>query len=344
MNLLGNWLYVALLTVCFGMNAAGQDQDQSKSIHGPVLGFVQDRGGEVIRPIFGVLGASLLGPPLLLDSAVRNAIISPNQDYAIAVRTDDAAAVMIHLDADSPSMRPLAGIRAGADVIAISGKATAAAIYDHEKKFLQSIRPLTEAPEIVFEFDASDIPGQLQNIAIADDGTVALLNLADGDQSALWVVNSTGFRALVAANHPSSATFLADRHDVIIADDADQSVVLVIGADQLATRVPVVSSGDGFEAISGVDASDDGRRIFITSKNSENVTVVDLESNMSSLVSCHCQAAGLHRLKARDVFRLNDLSAAPVALLDASLPEARVIVIPPAQGVAAPAPDGDQGR
>src|SRR5438477_3374125 len=116
MNFLGNWLYVALLTVCFGINAAGQDQDQSKSIHGPVLGFVQDRGGEVIRPIFGVLGASLLGPPLVLDSAVRNAIISPNQDYAIAVRTDDAAAVVIHLDGDSPGLTPRAGVRAVPDM------------------------------------------------------------------------------------------------------------------------------------------------------------------------------------------------------------------------------------
>lgn len=313
-----------MLIACFGIGAAGQ---ATGAISGPVLGFVPDASGTAIQPILGVLGASFFGPPLVLDSDVRNTIISPKQDYALAVRALDAQPVMIRFD--PVEVVSLNGVRAGADVIAISPGGTSAAVYGHSNKALQSITRPSEAPAIVFESNLSDIPGRLRGMAVADDGTLVLLNFADGDTTALWAVSFTGSRWLVAAARPSAANFIKGRHDVVVADDAAQEVFLILGVDGTANRVPVASFGEGFDSISSVAASDDSQRIFISSKGAGTVTIVDLATGLSSALPCNCQTSGLHRLKGNSVFRLSDLSDRPVALLDASSPEPRVIVIPP---------------
>jgi len=100
------------------------------------------------------------------------------------------------------------------------------------------------------------------------------------------------------------------------------------GIDQEASRISVASFGDGFNAIAGVAGSADGLRIFITSKKSETVTVVDLQTSLSTALPCHCVATGLHPLKGTSVFRLSDPSDGPVAVLDASSFEPRIIVVP----------------
>jgi hypothetical protein len=317
----------ALLIACFGIGAAGQDPPGP--ISGPVLGFVPDASGTVIQPILGVLGAASFGPPLVLGSDVRNTVISPKQDYALAVRALDAQPVMIRFGSDPVEIVSLNGVRVGADVIAISPGGTSAAVYGHGDKVLQSITLPSEAPAIVFESNVSDIPGRLRGMAVSDDGMLVLLNFADGDTTALWVASFTGSRWLVAAARPSAANFIRGRHDIVVADDAAQEVFLILGVDGPANRVPLASFGEGFDSISSVAASDDSQRVFISSKSAGAVTVVDLATGLSSALPCNCRTSGLYRLKGNSVFRLSDLSDSPVALLDASSPEARVIVIPP---------------
>src|SRR5262245_28654301 len=97
-----------LVIASFGTAAFGQDQS---AINGPILGFVEDPDGASIRPIRGVLGASVLGQPLVLGSEIRNAVISPKQDYALAIRTDTGAVVLIGLGSDAVRLASLNGVR-----------------------------------------------------------------------------------------------------------------------------------------------------------------------------------------------------------------------------------------
>jgi len=323
-----NWVW-ALLAI-FGIAAGASGQDQSLSINGPILGFVQDSTGTAIQPILGVLGASLIGRPLDLGSEIHTAVISPKQNYALAVRTDTSELVMIWLDGRPAPLLSVDGVRAGADVVVISPIGTAAAIYKEDSKIVQSITGFADTTRVLSEIDVSDLPGRLQTMAISDDGTLALLNFVSGDDAALWAVNSSGFRWLVPAQHPSAASFLANRHDALIADDGAQEVFLMRSIDQEAARMSVASFGDGFDAISGVAVSDDGSRVVVTSRKSENVTIVDLETTLSNAFPCHCSATGVRPLKGASVFRLSDPSDGPVALLDASASEPRIIVLPAA--------------
>ena len=187
---------------------------------------------------------------------------------------------------------------------------------------------LTEAPELVFEFDGSGIPGNLRGMAVSDDGTLALLNFVDGDSATLWLVSSSGLQWLVPATRPSAQSFLPGRHDVVIADDGTEELFQLLDVDQTAARVPLVSFSDGFDAVSAVSASADGQRVFVTSARSENVAIVDLAAQSFSSVPCGCQSSGLQRLKGSEIFRLSDGSAGPIALLDASSAPPRVIFVP----------------
>src|SRR5262249_7349003 len=157
------------------------------------------------------------------------------------------------------------------NLIAVSPSGKAAALFGPDGT-LQSVRQLPDAPELVLQVDLSDIPGHLQGMAVADDGTLVLLNFLSPGEAALWAVSSNGSRWVLPAQHPSSASFLADRHDVLIADDAAQEVFLLSNIDQEAARLPVASFAEGFLGFSGVAASDDGLHVFISSRKSDTVT------------------------------------------------------------------------
>ena len=86
---------IGTLVLC--LSAAPCLEAQSPSIQAPILGFIPDAAGSGVRPIFGVPGASSVGDRLQFEIDIRDAVISPNQDYAIAVRNDDAQAVVIDL-------------------------------------------------------------------------------------------------------------------------------------------------------------------------------------------------------------------------------------------------------
>src|SRR5262249_41413903 len=145
----------ALAILCFAISGFGQDAPPS--ISGPVLGFVADANGATIQPIIGVLGASVVGQPLALDPEIRNAVISPKQNFALATRGENAELVLIRLGVDALTMTSLDAVRTGADLIAISPSGTAAAAYAHGNKIVRFITRLAQAPETAFEFDASDV-------------------------------------------------------------------------------------------------------------------------------------------------------------------------------------------
>jgi len=336
MRPLQNQLFSALAILCFGVAAFGQDP--SASIDGPILGFVEGSDRTIIQPMLGVLGASAVAQPLPLDSEIHNAIISPKHDYALAIRNETGELVLMRLGHDSVTSNALDGARHEAQAIAISPAGIAAAVYGPDR-ILQLFVGLPDAPQMIAEVDASDIPGHLQSIALADDGTLALLNFLTPESATLWVLSAYGSRWVLPAQRASAVTFLANRHDVVIADDAAQEVFLLSNIDQEASRLSVASFGDGFNAFAGVAASSDGLRVFISSKKSKNITIADLETGVSTVLSCDCVATGFRPLKGTSVFRLSDPTSSPIAVLDASSPEPRIIMVPVVSAVSPPVLD-----
>lgn len=326
MRFLRSWIPTGLLIVVAAV--AASPQDPGVSIGGPILGFIQDDSGASVRPILGVSGASVLGQNLELPAGLLGITVSPKQDYAVAVQSEDGQVLIIRFNAGTAAIAPLPGSRPKPDLIETSPTGRAAALYAHDSRTLQLIGGLPDTPETTFEFDVSRFPGRLSGIAVSDDGKLALLNLVGDEGASLWVVDSAGFSWQVAAGRLSSMAFLPRRHDAVIADDATQEVFLLQNIDQGAFRFPAIVFSEDPRPFSGVVASNDGRTIFIAQHESDKITIVNLESRIATVVGCQCEPTGIHRLKGREVFRLNGLSGGPITVLDTSSDNPRISIIP----------------
>ena len=324
MQLMRNFIQVTLL-IAYLVHPSGA---QNPSIGGPVLGFVVNGAGAGISPIFGVVGASVVGPSLDIGADIRNAIISPEQNYALAIRNEDAKIVIIDIAESPVNTRVLSEARAGADRIAISPRGTAAAVYDSGSGILQTIRGLPETPELVYEFNLSLISGAANRLAVSDDGTVALVNFDDLDRSAAWVAAADGSLKRLTPGPLSSMAFLPGRHDAILSDDVAQEVFLITDVEGAATPVPLISlnqpAGSPIEAALSKDG---GLAIVITSQSQE-IAIVDMQAFTRTDIACPCSPSRLRRLKGNGLFNLSD-SDGPLYLLEASAPEPRIVVIPP---------------
>jgi hypothetical protein len=320
-------LYVPVLII-YGFTTAFGAQELSSRIQGPVLGFAGDRATETIWPILGVPGASILGHPLQLEVDIRNAVISARQNLAIAVRREDGQSILIRLDTNWLEITELAGVSAAPDSVAVSPLGTAAAFFNQSSGIVQVVRGLPENPEIFHEFDARVISGSASQMAISDDGSCVLMIFEDGDESALWILNSAGALWRFGAVHPSSIQFLAKRHDAIVADTAGHEIFVLKDLGETAIPIPLTSFDEEFGSLPLIAASEDGLIVVMTQAKSGRTTVIDVQTGTQTILQCQCEQGGLFRLRENALFQLNDVSERPLVLLDASSTEPRIILIP----------------
>jgi len=318
--------------VCIGLiavvGAAANAQAQSSSIGGPVLGFTPSGGGAAISPIIGVPGASILTDPLVVDGTIQGAIVAPKQNYAVAIRVDDAQTVVI--DLGSSLVTAVGAVSPDAFLVGVSPRGTAAAVYDGGTGLVRVIGgQLPQAPQVLRELDASGVVGQAATLAVSDDGAVVLVRAVDSDGAAgLWLVGEAGARRL-QVDQPSGVGFFAGRHDVVVGDDATVSALIILDVGGTETEVPLVSGVDGMAGFSSVASSGDGKRVFLADGKSGNVAVMDVETGQLVVVGCGCQVTGFSRLRGSEVFRLNDASKDAISVLDASGVEPRIVMVPP---------------
>ena len=320
------FIYLALITAALSVPDI---QSQSVRVGGPILGFTSDGAGTRIWPIIGVPGASTLIEHLEVETAIHGVIVSPKQDYALAVRSEDARIVLIDLRPGKPATLPIGYIPPGVDVMATSPTGSAAAVYNYESGTIQTIRGLPDAPELLPTFDTAHIAGRATALAVSDNGAVAFAQFAEpeSDRVRLWLFNSSPISPQVISDGPSEAAFFPRRLDAVIGEDSTHSAFLLLDIAHEAIRVPLISVADN-DHLSKVFASDDGR-VFLADADSGKVTIVDTTTTTSTVVSCGCQIAGLYPLKGSSIFRLSDVSREPALVLDASADEPRIVVIPP---------------
>ena len=302
---------------------------QDPSFGRPILGFTVDQTNSSISPILGVVGASVLDQHLDLGFETRNSVISPEHNYALAERSEDGKILVFKVLENAPTIIELPELQTGPSVIAISPRGTAAAFLNRASGFLQTFRGMPDAPEKVYEFDASVIPGEATAIAVNDDGSIALINFADGDagSNTAWVTSSNGSLWAVPSSHVSSMAFLPHRNDAVFSDAETQEIFLVVELDGAGNRIPLISLDRPAGTPNSVAASQDGRRFFIVSAGFPEVTLVDAETHGATVMDCSCSPTRLERLKANAIL-LDGPPADLLHVLDLSESELRIVVIP----------------
>lgn len=325
MRVLNVWMATALLLVICGFPLAAQDG--SSSLSGPSIGFLSDEKGTTLWPLLGVLGANVPGPALALPESIVNTVIAPQQDYALAISTATSLPVLINLDISNPAIVPLPGGRSNPSLIVLSPTGSSAALYHRESNLLQLVSGLPATPQIAYEFDASAIAGDVRDVAVSDDASLALISTGHESRS-LWIVKTDGSVSPLSAIQPARAVFVAHRHDAVIADDATQEVFLVESLDQNPVRLPGVVLRDDGGHFSAIAASSDGQSLFVARQGSSEVVIVNLQTRETVVVPCHCQPTVFSPLKGNSVFRLNGIPNSPIAVLDSSAAIPRTLIIP----------------
>jgi len=321
---IGTGLLVAILCVC----GAGQT---APAISGPALGFVADKEGATIWPLLGILGASVPGPPLVLPQDIRDAVISPRNDYALAIAGTNALVVLVDLTVANPTINPVPGVRPQSTLISLSPTGAAAALFEKQTRQLQLVSGLPSAPQVVREFDTSILPGEVLGIAVSDDAKLALVNAIqpDDETRTLWLVGREDSASPLSVSRPSHITFIANTSTALIVEQDSQEVVLMQHLNDNPVRMPGIVMRESGHPIAAIAASHDGRSIFVAQEGSEDISITDLQSRTTGVVPCHCKPTVFSPLKGTSVFRLSDLSTGPITVLDArpGLPP-RTVIIP----------------
>ncbi len=320
---IGTGLLVAILCVCGAAQTA-------PAINGPLLGFVADKEGATIWPLLGILGASVPGPPLVLPQDIRDAVISPRHDYALAIAGTNAQVVLVDLTVANATINPVPGVRPQSTLISLSPTGAAAALFEKQSRQIQLVSGLPSAPQVVREFDASILPGEVLGIAVSDDAKLALVNAIQNDETrTLWLVGREDSASPLSVSRPSHITFIANTYSALIVEQDVREVVLMQHLNDNPVRLPGIVMRESGHPIAALAASHDGRTIFVAQEGSEDISVTDLQSRTTVVVPCHCTATVFSPLKGLSVFRLNGLSTGPITVLDAhpGLPP-RTLIIP----------------
>lgn len=308
--------------------AAQPGSSPSAGLQGPVLGFAFDRGIHRLQPILGVPGASFMGPVVETGFEIADAVISPRQNYAVALTMTDRQVKLVRWNSGSLSTADLDGARPAVDRMALSPSGIAAALYYAGDGSIQVFTGLPDSPVLAW---ARQTPAGITTVrAIADDGDAVIVSTSD--VASPFLLLGAGFMSpLPVSERASVAAFRPGSHDVLIANRMTNQILLLQDVLGALSMQPVASADDGIAGPIAVEFSADGSSAFVANSLPGGIAILDWNAHTVSVTACHCRPTGLHRLAMASLFHLNEPSDQPMLLFDAAGPSPRVLFVPPDQ-------------
>ena len=308
-----------LIATCL---AAGALYGQPGKLQAPGSGFVFDRTSQTLRRIQGIPGAALIGASVDFGFPITAATVSPRMDSAI-VLSDDGAAHLFRITGDAPVEKPIDGLTPAARVV-FSPSGTAAVLYANGSA--QVIKGLPDAATASATVNVHGNAKLLrrpasESLAISDDGAY-LLYAGTGPVELIGVAGDS--RKLMDAAPGALTAFAPVGHDAAVIHSGTLTLFHdVVGA---ATRrdVPILT------VPSAVAFSQDARTVFVASERARTVNAIDAGSGEGASLVCDCAPTLLVPMGA--LFRLNEMSSAPLWLLDATAAP-KLVFVPAKSGI-----------
>jgi hypothetical protein len=178
---------------------------------------------------------------------------------------------------------------------------------------------LPDAPQILTEITLDGTPSAM---AVSDDGSTlaAVISLAVNSVTVFSYSSGAG-QALISDGGFPSLEFVPGSTSLVM---ATQSAVYLYQNRQGLQLL--TDQRDGVANVVGAAASADGTHVFI-SMQSGQVAVRDLAASTQTLLTCSCPPAGLWRLRGKSVFRLNELGAGPLWVVDGDGVAPRIVFV-----------------
>lgn len=294
----------------------------------PVLGFVFDTSTAGLRPILGVPGAARLADPIPLGFAISDAVVSPQQDSALAVIAEDRQLVGLEFSRSELRLHSLDGVRPGAGRIVFSPNGKSAALYYAEDRSITVLAGLPANPAIVAYFDAATIPGTLTALALHDDHATLLAGFSEGEIGSLFLFRPAQDPTLLSIlNYPSAIRFLHRGQSAVVSDRVSNNVYYVTDVFGSWQTVFLASEQDGISTPTDIELSADDNRIVVAGNGS--VTSIRLSDRSVQSYASEGAALELHRTRGKSVFLLNRTLTDPLLIFDGDSEEPRIVVVPP---------------
>jgi hypothetical protein len=294
------------------------------------MGLVFDSSQSALRPVRGIPGAATLGDAVNLGFPLASATVSPRQDSVLALRADDSSLVLVRAGASAV----VPGARPAPSLMVFSPAGTTAALYDSAARRVQILTGLPDAAAVQSDVDISALAGPVAALAVDDAGASLYLAAGAAETVALYRVSLNGASQFLSSFRSVAALRLSVTGREILLADSAAGAVYVIRDPRGTGRLETIASGrDGLGTPIAVE-SDSAGRIFVADQ-AGSVTILDRAHGSVVSLPCQCVPTGLFRLSGTATFRLTEPSGAPMWVLDASGPDARIVAIPPG---APPAP------
>ena len=300
--------------------AAVLEAQPQGTISGPVAGYVFDKAAHAMRPVLGLPGASLLGRPMNWRYRVDQAFIAPKLDSAVGVTAEGAFRLFRMRDGIVTEMAVGGLAPAGSPYsVAFSPSGSSAALYGGNR--VQLVSGLPDAPVLGGSIDltAAGLPSAL---ALSDDARTLLVSV---NNSIRFFESYADMGKLIDTAPGALVAFAAGGHDAAAAD-AGAGVVLFHDLAGAGTSQVIAAPDQNGAAFSALAFSADGKTLFLASAAAQGVTQLDLAAGSRNRIPCGCSPTVLARMGR--VFRLTELTADPLWLLDAPESTPRVVFVP----------------
>jgi DNA-binding beta-propeller fold protein YncE len=283
-------------------------------VAGPVSGFVFDESARVIRPVRGIPGAATLGDPLVLGFEIASAAIAPELDYALAVATDKTVRI---IRLDGRAAQPLETLHGAPTRITYSPRGTAVALLNEST--IDVYTGLPDKPALARTLELSSV-GSPNALALSDDGAAVLA----AAQSSVFVAGeSAEWRAIEKGRWVFA--FAPGTRDAVLAGPGG-AVHRVRDVAGSASRESIAPATEGAAAVSAIAFTPAGR--LVVGKD-QTILLIESSGELRGTFTCDCSPAALTRMGS--VFRLGEVSEAPLWLLDGASGAGRLVFVPPAQ-------------
>lgn len=303
------------------------------TLTGPSLGLVYDPAAQAIRPILGIPGASTAGKRIDVGFPIAAAAIAPSHTYALAVSTDGSLN-LVTFTPDGPSVQPI-GSSATPDRMLLSPSGSAAILYYKSAAAVQAVSGLPDSIEVGPQLDISALPQAPDTLAISDDGAVVLAGVIENPagQAAAGEVflvppDGTAPRSVAVVQHASAIAFYIQSHDVLIADDAANSITML--SDAAGQASPQWTFSDpGLPAPDSVQVSADRKTVLAGSSTNGILAILDATAtNPPVFLSCQCAPTELRPFKPASIYQVTEPGNGLLWILDSNPMNPRVLFVP----------------
>jgi DNA-binding beta-propeller fold protein YncE len=292
---------------------------QQGRVEGPISGYVFDSSAQVLRPIMGVPGASLLGSPLDFGFAISKAYAAPRQDAAFVVAADGSLHVF-RLTGGAATEQSVDNLVNSPERVIFSPSGTSAAVYAGGS--IEVVTGLPNSPSVSGGVDLA--PGTVpDSLAVSDDGSVLLVS---ANQAVRLFGTFADLGKLMDTAGPAILAFASGGHDAAIADPAGAGVVLFSDLTGAGNSQVLAATDDTISASSALAFSVDGKSLLLASSAGQSVTAFDLAAGARNNIACTCSPNTLARMG--NLFRLNELGSEPLWLLDPRSTDPRIVFVP----------------